>query len=346
MKKNLFFLISSFLLMITASAKIWRVNNTGVPADFTTAQAAHNSVSVVNGDTIHLEASGASYGSLTITKQLVIIGNGYLLGTLGANANPDLQANPAPSLLSAASFIAGSSGSVLQGVTVTGTLSVGGSASNITIRRNRLNTVTLGLCNNIQVLQNYIDLSTSALINGDGSPATNLQINNNVIALTINMGSTWNGDFMNNIISSVYNFGANTLYNCRVWNNINVQTGSVFTLTSCDSRNNISSNIQFGNLNGNQQSVAMSTVFEDHLNTNPAFSEDSRWQLKAGSPGIGAAWNGVATGGDCGIFGTSATGISYFLSGIPNVPSIYKLVAPSTVTTGILNITISTKTNN
>ena len=60
--------------MINASAKIWRVNNTGVPADFTTAQAAINSVSVVNGDTIHLEASGASYGSMNITKQLVIIG--------------------------------------------------------------------------------------------------------------------------------------------------------------------------------------------------------------------------------------------------------------------------------
>jgi hypothetical protein len=90
----------------------------------------------------------------------------------------------------------------------------------------------------------------------------------------------------------------------------------------------------------------MTTVFEDFPNTSPSFSEDNRWQLKAGSPAIGAAWNGVATGGDCGIFGSSATGISYILSGIPNVPSIYKLAAPTTVTTTTLNITISTKTNN
>jgi hypothetical protein len=345
MKKNLFFLISSFLLIINASAKIWRVNNTGVPADFTTAQAANNSASVLNGDTLHFEASGASYGSLTITKQLVIIGNGYLLGTLGANANPDLQANPATSLLSAVAFSAGSNGTVLQGVTVTGTLSLGSSVSNITIRRNRLTTVSFGLCSNIQLLQNYIDLSAVSSIQGDGNAATNLQINNNVLSFTIDLGATSNGDFMNNIMSAKNAFGLHQLTNFRVWNNINV-LNSTINLTSCDSRNNISNSTQFGNLNGNQQSVAMSTVFEDHLNTNPSFSEDNRWQLKAGSPAIGAAWNGVATSGDCGIFGTSATGIAYILSGIPNVPSIYKLVAPSTVTTGILNITISTKTNN
>ncbi len=327
--------------MINASAKIWRINNSGVPADFTSLQAAINSASVVNGDTVHLEASGASYGSMTLNKQLIIIGNGYLLGTLGSNANPDLQANPATSLLTGSViFNTGSSGSVLEGVTVANTLLVTGGVSNIMIRRNRLNLVTLGLCNNVQVLQNYIDLSSGALINWDGNPATNLQINNNVMAFTISMGSTCNGDFMNNIMSAVYTFGVSQLTNFRVWNNINVLSSTI-NLTSCDSRNNISNSTQFGTLNGNQQNVAMSTVFEDHLNTNPAFSEDSRWQLKSGSPAIGAA----TPSGDCGVFGT-ATGSPYTLSGIPNVPSIYKLTAPATVTTNILNITISTKTNN
>jgi hypothetical protein len=344
MKKNLFFLISSFLLMINASAKIWRVNNTGVPADFTTAQAANNSSSVMNGDTIHIEASGASYGGLSFTKQLIVIGNGYLLGTLGSNANPDLQANPATSLLTTASFLAGSSGSVLEGVTVTSTLLVTNGVSNIVIRRNRLFTVSLVNCSNIQVLQNYIDMSIGGA-SISGSDATNLQLNNNVLAQTIVMNSTCNGDFMNNIVSSVFDFSVNELFNFRVWNNIAVRT-SFFTLTSCDSRNNIGSSTQFGNLNGNQQNVTMTTVFEDFPNTNPSFSEDNRWQLKAGSPAIGAAWNGVATGGDCGIFGSSATGTAYILSGIPNIPSIYKLAAPAVETTGTLNITISTKTNN
>lgn len=345
MKKYLLLLTSSFLLMVNTSAKIWRVNNTGVPADFTSAQTAHNSASVVNGDTIHLEASGASYGSLTISKQLIIIGNGYLLGTLGANANPDLQANPATSLLSAVTFNTGSNGSVLEGCTLSGTLQVTNGVSNIIIRRNRLANVTFSTCSNIQVLQNYIDNVAAASINGDGNPATNMQINNNVIAAAISLGSTSNGDFMNNIISAVSSFVVHNLTNFRVWNNINVLSSTV-NLTSCDSRSNISNSTQFGTLNGNQASVTMSTVFEDHLNTNPAFSEDSRWQLKSGSPAIGAAWNGVSTGGDCGIYGSSATGITYVLSGIANVPSIYKLAAPATTTSNTLNITISTRTNN
>jgi hypothetical protein len=346
MKKYLLLLISSFVLLLNnASAKIWRVNNTGVPADFTAAQTANNSASVLNGDTLHIEASGATYGTLNLTKQLIIIGNGYLLGTLGSNANPDLQANPATSLLTNITVNTGSNGSVLEGLTLSSTLLVTNGVSNITIRRNRLANVTLGLCSNVQVLQNYIDNVANASINGDGNPATNLQINNNVIANAISQPAISNGDFMNNIIASVNSFGVHNLTNFRVWNNICVNT-STMNMTSCDSRSNIGNGGQFGTLNGNQSSVTMSTVFEDVANTNVNFSEDNRWQLKAGSPAIGVAWNGVSTSGDCGIFGTSATGISYVLSGISNVPTIYKLAAPATVTTNTLNITISTRTNN
>ena len=346
MKKYLLLLISSFVIVINnASAKIWRINNTGVPADFTNPQSANNSASVLNGDTLHLEASGASYGSITLNKQLIIIGNGYLLGTLGANANPDLQANPATSLLVTVLFNTGSNGSVLEGCTLSSTLTVTNSAANIIIRRNRLANVTLGLCSNVQVLQNYIDNTTNASINWDGNAATNLQINNNVIANAINLGSTCNGDFMNNIFSAAASFGVHQLTGFRVWNNICANNCTV-TLSSCDSRNNIGSNAQFGTLNGNQSSVTMSTVFEDFTNVSAGFSEDSRWQLKTGSPAIGAAWDGVSTSGDCGIFGSSATGSAYVLSGISNVPSIYKLSAPATVTTNTLNITISTRTNN
>jgi len=340
------FLTAAILSSVACQAKIWRVNNTGVPADFTSPQTANNSGSVLNGDTLHIESSGASYGSLTLNKQLIIIGNGYLLGTVGANANPDLQANPATSLFSTVLFNTGSNGSVLEGVTLTGTLTVTNGVSNLIIRRNRLANVTLALCSNIQVLQNYIDNVAAASINWDGSsPATNLQINNNVISNAINLGATCNGDFMNNIMSSASSFGVQNLTNFRVWNNILVNTSTV-NLTSCDSRSNISVGGQFGVLNGNQSSVTMSTVFEDVANTNPLFSEDNRWQLKAGSPAIGAAWDGVSTGGDCGNFGSSATGTPYVLSGIANVPSIYKLAAPTTVSTNTLNITISTKTNN
>ena len=343
MKKIL--VVAAIFSSLYCQAKIWRINNTGVPADFTSPQTANNSGSVLAGDTLHIEASGATYGTLNLTKRLIIIGNGYLLGTSGANANPDLQANPATSLLGGITINTGSDGSVLEGLTLSATLLITNGSSNIVIRRNRLANVTISLCSNLQLLQNYIDNASNASVNWDGNTATNLQINNNVIAGSINLGASCSGDFMNNIIASVSSFIVHNLTGFRVWNNILVNTSTV-NLTSCDSRSNISVGAQFGILNGNQQNVTMSTVFEDVTNVSASFSEDSRWQLKAGSSGIGAAWNGVTTSGDCGIFGSSATNTAYVLSGISNVPSIYKLAAPATTTSNTLTITISTKTNN
>jgi hypothetical protein len=89
MKKINFYQIACIaVLAITTSniaqARILRVNNTGISLAprapnilpiYVTAQAANDPA--VSGDTIHIEPSGISYGNLTVTKQLVIIGNGY-----------------------------------------------------------------------------------------------------------------------------------------------------------------------------------------------------------------------------------------------------------------------------
>ena len=70
----------------SAYAKIWRVNNNnGVAANFTTLQAAHDGAA--SGDTLHIEASPNSYGTLNVSKKLTIIGVGYFL-----DLNPNLQA--------------------------------------------------------------------------------------------------------------------------------------------------------------------------------------------------------------------------------------------------------------
>ncbi len=73
---------------------------------------------------------------------------------------------------------------------------------------------------------------------------------------------------------------------------------------------------QFGATNGNQQNVDMATVF---IGTG---STDGKWQLKGGSPAIG-----TGTGGqDIGAFGGPSP---YVLSGIPPIPTIYDVVAPT-----------------
>ncbi len=45
------------LTVLNSSAKIWRVNSAGLPADFTTIQAAHDATTVLAGDTLHIEPS-------------------------------------------------------------------------------------------------------------------------------------------------------------------------------------------------------------------------------------------------------------------------------------------------
>ena len=89
--KKMIFLLILVIFCLNANylhATKWRVNNSGIPADFTTASQMMNSASVLNGDTVYFEGSMNAYGSLTITKRLVIIGPGYFLGE-----NDSTQAN-------------------------------------------------------------------------------------------------------------------------------------------------------------------------------------------------------------------------------------------------------------
>lgn len=89
--------------------------------------------------------------------------------------------------------------------------------------------------------------------------------------------------------------------------------------------NTISNNILAADgtdANGNQYNVDMATVFAD-FDGSLEYSTDAKWQLKAGSPAIGAGTGGE----DCGAFG----GVTpYVLSGIPALPHIYDATIPST----------------
>jgi len=66
-------------------------------------------------------------------------------------------------------------------------------------------------------------------------------------------------------------------------------------------------------------------------------STDGKWQLKAGSPAIGAGVGGI----DCGAFGGLGP---YILSGLPTGPVIYQLnVSSHSVTGNKLPVTIKVK---
>lgn len=320
------------LAVLNTSAKIWRVNNTGLPADFTTIQAAHDATTVLAGDTLNIEPSSVPYGNLTSTKKLIIIGPGYFL-----NENSGQQANPATATIGRLILNSGSGGSVITGLTIT---TIGNAheinTGNITVSRNNFNSSTIYLSgsssySDVIISGNY-GIYQVSLSSSSGSLITNVFILNNYLR-NVNFNTQVSGVIANNIFSHQNN-AANGF---TIKNNICPNTDGSIVFSG--SSNTISNNIGAGGVafpagNGNQNNVNMTTVFVGATGN----STDGQWQLKTGSPAIGAGLSGE----DCGIFGGNTP---YHLSGLPATPSIYLLSAPAASNGPTLPVTISVKTN-
>ena len=331
MKKTIILTVCfTALIALTASAKIWRLNNTGLQADFTTIQAAHDAVTVLAGDTLHLESSAKTYGDLVSTKKLIIFGPGYFL-----DLNINQQSLPTSATITSFKLNAGSEGTVISGLTITGQNYI--YTGDVTITRNYVdNTIYLSRdysYNDVVISGNYGINSINHTGSSGTSLITNVMILNNVIGY-VSLLSQYSGTIANNIISS-YN---NTIYNFIIKNNICTST----TNYECfgGSSNTISYNICSSALglpsgNGNQTGVSMTTVFVGLT----GHSTDGQYQLAASSPAIGKGLNGE----DCGIYGGNSP---YHLSGVPKIPSIYKLNAPNYSEGNILKVTVSVKSNN
>ncbi len=333
----------SVLFIVTnfAQAKIWRVNNNiGISANFTTAQAAHDAVLTLAGDTLMFEGSNASYGGLRMTKRLTIIGTGYFLGS-----NPETQAFFVDAKISQLTFAAGSQNSSVQGINfLTTNINIG--ASNITFSRNyNINILYVGydpFCcgvpvSNILISQNFLigNLSTTS------NPInTGILVSNNFIG-TLDFESNTSALILNNVLTNgAGSVGAsNTLFA----NNIQTNSAATFATGSSNNtyNNNISANSIFtpagSNIGANNQTnILMTNVFNVPINS----TVETSFQLKNPGLGIGTAQNG----GDCGMFGGLTP---YVLSGMPNVPSVYFYNVPATGSnTNPLNISIKAKSRN
>jgi parallel beta-helix repeat protein len=321
MKTKMYFLLCllpAILFLQSSFATKWRVNNSGVPADFTSIQAAHDASGVVSGDTIYLESSSVSYGSLTSIKNLIVIGPGYFLGE-----NDSTQANVAPAMIGTCTFSAGSGGSVFMGVSFIDQTNI--NAGSILLKRVNMGPVNIGNnASNVMITGSFI----YSIFIYDGSQ--NIILTNNVFisSLANNYGIYMypgaSGTVTNNIFQT-----NQILNNCIYRNNIATGMGSYwngFYATNSTVEYNIGAQVQFPTGNGNQQNVDMSTVF---LGTG---STDGRWRLKSGSPAIGSGYLGV----DCGPYGG---GSPYVLSGMPNIPAIWLLDVNG------LNVTVKAKSH-
>jgi len=328
-----------FLIFFTNSfATVHRVNNTGADADFTTAQAAHDGVSA--GDTLYFESSPTTYGSITISKEIHIIGTGYGLGQ-----NIDLQANIAPSKIDAFLLSTGCDNSTIQGMTISYIGNSGNATySDIVIERN---IVTTGIylssnssMENVYILRNllYGINSTYYSLRTGGTGTKNLIVSNNIFEysgiysrVTLDANST--AIFKNNIM---YCYVITTTFSTYKNNIINLATG-----TMDENNNTVSYNTcvdsDCSSNNNNSNNAVWNNLFLGVPNQ-ASYSFDSKYGLTGSSDAAGAGEAGI----DCGVFDGEAV---YKLSGIPAIPTIYKLVAPSIVS-GNFNITISTRSNN
>jgi hypothetical protein len=327
-------------------------NNAGITLDanmYATLQAAHDAAA--SGDIIYLESSPNAYGDLTCTKQLTIVGTGYLL-----NENHIYTRATQPSTVGNIALKSGSTNTIVEGLTITGAVDII-RASNITIRRNymssgaiNINTTETGQqtsysnISNISIIGNYM-LGVAANPSRNGT--TDYTISNLVIANnSINYIYYSNGNNYPNlvvsaaILNNILTYGTNAIWNTSVHNNIFVAAdGATLNLTGSNNTvsNNLSADIDcLPAGNGNVNGIILADTFLGFSgNTN-----DTQWKLKPGSAAIGAGVGGV----DCGMYGGATP---YVMSGIPAHPTInfFNSTGVGNSTTP-LNVTISTKTNN
>ena len=135
MFKNISITIIFILLYaVLAFSTIHKVDkNTANNPDFTTLQDAHDGAT--DGDTLYVYGSGSHYGSLTLTKKLIIIGTGYFL-----DENPETQVEAISAICRQIIFESGSEGSIVSGMEITCSANMNIKTSNITLKRNKIST--------------------------------------------------------------------------------------------------------------------------------------------------------------------------------------------------------------
>lgn len=298
-------------------------NNPGIDADYTNLQDANDNAS--DGDTIYVEGSETEYPGANISQSVTIIGPGYFL-----SENPETQANRLEAMFNGnINFNAGSGGSTITGCSMKSyQFDLIIKVDNISIIRCNVYQININAdVENILILQNYV--GDNIEVTGTGK-ITNSVISNNIVKDEIYFGPT-SGQLQitNNVVfntSTNYPTRPINVYNSNITNNItcnpaySIEENSGNTIT-----NNILA-VDGTNANGNQYNVVMANVFADYNGTQ-GYSTDGKWQLKAGSPAIGAGTGNV----DCGVFG----GVSpYVLSGLPDLPHIYEAEIPATANSG------------
>ncbi|MEL7531929.1 MAG: hypothetical protein AAFN10_11500, partial [Bacteroidota bacterium] len=264
-----------------------------------------------------IEGSQQDYGSLVITKRLVIIGPGYFTAenpctpmSLDAVVNdfslePTVTADP----------FTGAAGTEIRGLSFNSnsTSRIDISVSNVIIAQCRIRTEVYfpdNLTSGTQVMQCYFDGD------GLGSTSTNTGLNvtfvNNIVDNSFNIVDNSSGVIRHNLfLGNSFNV---EVFNGEIRSNIATSTNS-FTISTTGAgtlSHNTGGAGQFGTADGNNTAAA-NTLF---ITSN---STDGQYQLLASAILVK---DNAHDGTDRGPFGGS---LPYVLSGVPNIPFIKDL---------------------
>ena len=333
----------------TANAKSWRINNdTRKSANFTDINAAMASEEVLAGDTLYLDPGSVYSNNQTITKAVVIVGNGYFLqnGMVSATiiGNVDVKAT----------------GTKMMGVSMNGWVCI--DADNVSLERCKIFSTIhsyYGLRYGLNVTQCYINCSTyrSAIHGYSDNHFRNATIKNNIIIHKfLNRYEYYSAiegvhysEISNNylVVESCTDWVHDVIYNVtnsQIYNNI-IRHGKypdrICANTGSDSNNAFYNNVVSA-AEGTYTNVSnivylgtqdFSSVFADGLN-------DAAYRLKANSPAKGAG----VDGGDCGAFG----GITpYVESGLPLYhPYVTKAIVAGKSVNGEVDVMLNVKMQN
>ncbi len=320
------------LLHLVLSATTHTVSNAAhLPAQFSTIQSAHDAASA--GDTLLISATGMSYGDLTLTKQLSIIGSTFIPG-LAAQLSTVYFAGASCDGTLLQSIYLGSV-QIPTGITQT-------NFSNHIIRRCYISSIYVATDSGTNANHFYNWIIEGCVFYATGS--------------TWNMNTSYgysrfeNFTFRNNVFNGILL----DLKYCSLKNNVflgsNPGESCVGGLEFCTFANNIvygkgaaggqnnvyNNNVTFGATNNSFDIPANPSNFPNNIGSNnfegvdpmfmnvtanSNFNLNSDYSLQAGSPAIGAGDNGQ----DCGVY--DGSGI-FRMDGEPDIPVVRSVTIP------------------
>ncbi|RYD69436.1 MAG: hypothetical protein EOP84_28490 [Verrucomicrobiaceae bacterium] len=323
-------LCACFCQPVSAQARVLTVDNKpGAVAMFSNLEAAYSSAN--DGDTIVLAGSPTEYNVTNplVLKRINYVGPGYLL-----------EENAIPGVVKASAKLSGiqitgtstssSSGSTFLGLEINSLVashSYNMAATSAAVDRCKIRTVSAEGC---QLIINrslvggatYDEFSAGSSIRNSIVGVGSLSISNVSIGcgnVTISncvlgyLSASQPSVSVSNSMIVTMGYGSKSAFNSAFKGSITNSLAVGFSTSTADRQSFLPDG--GGNLNG----YISKDVF---LTTG---SEDAKWQLKEGSPAIGAGYSGANAG---------AFGGGYVLSGIPGRPRITRLVVPATATDG------------